>query len=109
MSKRFSLAIAAALLIAGTLSAAGLGTTIATPAVQADAHAITAVTLAPAVAPLVLPVRFDPRPVANACTAACLVEYNDCLDGCDKAPFPGCYNFCRFDVLYPCYGNCFGQ
>lgn len=43
-----------------------------------------------------------------ACTAQCRVDYGICLDGCDAAPFPGCYDHCRFDVLYACYRKCLG-
>lgn len=112
MSKRltFLFTIAATLLVASTLSAASLGTSITatdlpTPITAAPAAPTSIV--APIVTPLVLPVRFEPVPMANACTSACQAQYLSCLDDCDKAPFPGCYNFCRFDVLYPCYGSCF--
>ncbi|MEM7351812.1 MAG: hypothetical protein AAF657_13525 [Acidobacteriota bacterium] len=50
---------------------------------------------------------FEPAPFRASCTDQCRALYFSCLDDCDAAPFPGCYNFCRFDVLYPCYKSCF--
>lgn len=52
----------------------------------------------------------DVTPMSGAaCTAQCRADYEACLDDCDAAPFPGCYDHCRFDVLYPCYRKCFGS
>lgn len=54
------------------------------------------------------PALFAPQPLAASCASDCRALYFSCLDDCDRAPFPGCYDFCRFDVLYSCYGSCFG-
>lgn len=49
----------------------------------------------------------SPVPLGTSCADQCRELYYDCLDDCDAWPFPGCYDYCRFDVLYPCYQSCF--
>jgi|GEM_PF-5574732 len=52
-------------------------------------------------------VPYRPIPLRASCASACLDLYDSCLNDCAIAPFPGCADFCRFDVLYPCYKSCF--
>ncbi len=56
---------------------------------------------------LVPELMFAPEPLGASCASQCRDTYFSCLDDCVTAPFPGCADFCRFDVLYPCYKACF--
>ncbi len=107
MTKRFSLvlAVTSILLLGSLATAAGVTASPTVPVSFVPQLAVWAPAPA-APAPLVLPLRFEPQPMANACIDQCRATYSSCLDDCVTAPFPGCYDFCRFDVLYPCYISC---
>ncbi len=66
--------------------------------------------VAEATSPEAWSLELDPmsKAVSVSCGSSCQALYGECLDDCDSSPFPGCYNFCRFDVLYPCYKSCLG-
>lgn len=124
MSKRFSfrhsaVAVAVAVAVAAivaVLPTAGFANTAGLPSAMSsmlsELLADEAALMQPATAPGLSSERrastpFEPLPLAASCTSQCRATYLSCLDDCDVAPFPGCADHCRFDVLYPCYGACF--
>lgn len=42
----------------------------------------------------------------SACTEACAADFQQCLDGCDSWPYPGCVNDCRYQRNL-CIQECF--